>query len=82
MILRITNLDGVFLRDDFTYDPQTEIGLDVLPAQGLYAPRWNGTKWVESATDIPEPTPPEPTDHDRLEALESAMLDMIMGGLF
>ena len=81
MILRITNLDGVFLRDDFTYDPDTEIGLDVEPAQGLYAPRWNGTEWIESATDIPEPTPPEPTEAERLEVLESAMLDIIMGGL-
>ena len=82
MILRITDLDGIFIRDDFTHDPETEIALNVEPAQGLYQPKWDGTAWIESATDIPEPTPPEPTDHDRLEALESAMLDMIMGGLF
>lgn len=82
MILRITDLGGHFLRDDFKFNPDTEIGLDVEPAQGLYQPKWNGTAWIESATDIPVPTPPEPTDHDRLEALESAMLDMIMGGLF
>lgn len=80
-ILRITDFNGYFLRDDFTHDPETEITLDVTPAQGLYRPKWDGTQWVESATDIPEPTPPEPTETDRLAVLESAVLDIIMGGL-
>ena len=81
MIYRITDLNGIFLRDDFTHDPETEIALNVDPAQGLYRPKWDGTAWVESATDIPEPTPPEPTEAERLAVLEMAMLDIIMGGL-
>ena len=81
MIYRITDLNGIFIRDDFTYDPETEIALNVTPAQGLYAPKWDGEQWIESATDIPEPTPPEPTETERLAVLESAVLEIIMGGL-
>lgn len=80
-IYRIINKQGLFLRDDFTHDPETEIALNVEPAQGLYRPKWDGEQWVESATDIPEPTPPEPTESERLAVLESAVLDIIMGGL-
>mgnify|MGYP001480152656 CR=1 FL=1 len=81
MIYRITDLNGIFIRDDFTFNEETEIALDVPPAQGLYQPKWNGEKWIESATDIPEPTPTIPTETERLEVLESAVLDIIMGGL-
>lgn len=81
MLYRITDLNGFFIRDDFSHDPETEIALGVDPAQGLYRPKWDGEQWVESATDIPEPTPPEPTEAERLQALESAVLDIIMGGL-
>lgn len=31
----------VFLRDDFTFDSETEIGLDVEPSQELIQPKWN-----------------------------------------
>ena len=31
----------LFTRDDFTFDPETEIGLDVEPAQGLFKPKWS-----------------------------------------
>lgn len=79
MILRITDLNGVFLRDDFTYNPETEIALDVPPAQGLYLPKWDGAKWVEGGT-APEPVPPEPTIEERLSAVEAATLDLILGG--
>ena len=50
-MLRIINKQtGVFLRDDFTFDENTEIGLNVEPAQGFYLPKWDGAKWVESLT--------------------------------
>ena len=55
----------LFIRDDFTYDEETEIGLDVTPAQGLYAPRWDGEKWIETG-QAPEPTPQEPTELELL----------------
>ena len=41
---------NLFLRDDFTFDEETEIGLEVEPAQGLFQPKWNGQEWVENAT--------------------------------
>ena len=49
---RIINKDGLFIRDDFTFDEETEIGLDVEPSQGLYIPKWNFelNQWEESAT--------------------------------
>lgn len=50
-MLRIINKQtGMFLRDDFTFNEETEIGLEVNPAQGFYHPKWDGEKWVEGAT--------------------------------
>ncbi len=41
MIYRVINkLNGLFLRDDFTFDSETEIGLNVEPSQGLNNPQW------------------------------------------
>jgi len=64
----------LFIRDDFTYDEDVEIGLDVEPAKGLYAPKWDGTQWIETG-QTPEPTPPEPTE---LELLMLAVVDLDM----
>lgn len=50
-ILRIIDKKTkVFLRDDFTFDTETEIGLDVEPSQGLIQPKWNNDtqSWEES----------------------------------
>lgn len=49
-MLRIINKGGMFLRDDFSFDVETEIGLEVEPAQGFYHPKWDGRKWVEGKT--------------------------------
>ena len=51
MIKRITDLIGLFLRDDFDFNPETEIGLEVEPAQGFYLPKWDGEKWIEGLTE-------------------------------
>lgn len=50
MILRIIDKETkLFKRDDFTFDENTEIGLDVEPSQGLLStPKWEDDKWVES----------------------------------
>ena len=50
--LRIINKQGIFIRDDFTFDEETEIGLDVEASQGLYQPKWNFELqiWVEGAS--------------------------------
>lgn len=50
MILRVIDKNTkLWLRDDFTFDEETEIGLDVTASQGLLTtPEWDGSKWVES----------------------------------
>lgn len=74
----------LFIRDDFTYDKETEIGLEVEPAQGLYLPKWNGETWEEGATqeyiDSLKTQPQEPTEAERLETLEMLMVDILGGG--
>lgn len=47
----INKQTGMYLRDDLTFNKETEIGLDVTPAQGFYHPKWDGLKWVEGLTD-------------------------------
>ena len=78
----------LFLRDDFGFNPETEIGLEVAPAQGLYLPKWNGEAWEEGATQEyidnlkAQAEPQEPTESERIEALEQALLEIILGGAF
>ena len=82
----IDNQTKLFLRDDFTFDEETEIGLEVEPAQGLYAPKWNGEAWEEGATQEyinnlkAQEEPIEPTETERIEALEMLMVDILGGG--
>ena len=68
---------NIFIRDDFTFDEETEIGLDVEPAQGFYKPKYNFETllWIEGATEIPTPTPQPPTLEERLQALEQLELE-------
>lgn len=86
-MLRIIDKETkLFIRDDFDFDEETEIGLDVSPAQGVYAPKWNGEVWEESATQEyidslkAEAESQEPTESERLEALEMLMVDILGGG--
>ncbi len=86
MIKRIIDKQtNLFLRDDFTFDEETEIGLEVEPSQGFYQPKWNGEVWVEGATqeyiDSLQPAPQEPTLEERLEALEMMELERLFGGI-
>ena len=74
---------NLFIRDDFTFDEETEIGLEVAPAQGLYAPKWDGDKWVEGATqeeidELTKPQPQEPTIEERLEQTEELLQAVTM----
>lgn len=52
----------------------------------FYKPRWNGEVWEESATQEyidnlkAQAEPQEPTESERLEALEMLMLDVLGGG--
>lgn len=55
-----------------------ESGEDIIETPCLIPyrlPKWNGTEWVEGATEIPTPTPSEPTLEERLQALEQLELE-------
>jgi len=66
MILRVIDKETkIFLRDDFTFDEETEIGLNVEPSQALISPMWKETEtineqgevviigeWVESVKEV------------------------------
>ena len=86
MIKRIIDKQTrIFIRDDFGYNEETEIALEVEPSQGLYLPKWNGTEWVEGATqeyiDSLKNVIAEPTLEERLQALEVMELERILGGM-
>lgn len=89
MIKRIIDKQtNLFIRDDFAFNPKTEIGLDVEPTQGLYKPKWNGIEWVEGATQEyidslkAQVEPQEPSLEERVQALEIMELERILGGGF
>ena len=76
MLRIIDKQTNLFIRDDFTYDEDLELGLNTEPAQGLHKPKWSGElseneegnitvsegEWVEGATqeEIDELTKPQP----------------------
>ena len=89
MIKRVIDKQtNLFLRDDFSLDPETEIGLEVEPAQGLYIPKWNGEAWEEGATQEyidnlkAQAELQEPSLEERMQALETMELERILGGRF
>lgn len=76
-IYRVINKKGLFIRDDFTFDEETEIGLDVEASQGLYQPQWNfeTLQWQESASQeyiesLKQPIVEVPLIEDRIVKLE------------
>ena len=53
MLLRVIDKETkVFLRDDFTFDEATEIGLNVEPSQGLIQPKWVEVEETNEQGDI------------------------------
>lgn len=86
-LYRLVDDTGLFIEDVVIDDlplntdgnPDTAHYIDVPCPGGFYRPKWDGKKWVEGG-EKPEEPPPEPTTEERLSALESAMLDMIIGG--
>lgn len=86
-MLRIIDKETqLFIRDDFTFDPETELSLDVKPAQGFLKPKWSGEilegeegnltinegEWIEGATqeEIDELTKTQPQEPTIEERLE------------
>ena len=72
---------GLFIRDDFAFNEETEIGLEVEASQGFYHPKWDFEleAWIEGATEIPPQQPQEPTLEERVQALEQLELERMFG---
>lgn len=89
-LYRIIDKQGYFIRDDFTFNEETEIGLEVEASQGLYLPKWDFEleTWVEGATQEyidslkSQAEPQEPSLEERIQALEAMELERILGGGF
>ena len=81
MLRIIDNQTKIFLRDDFTFDEENEIALEVNPSQGLYIPKWDNDKWVEGATQEyidnlkAQATQQEPTESEVLADLIQLLID-------
>lgn len=79
----------IWLRDDYVFDEETEMGIDLeiqqppIKAESYICPMWDGEKWVQNV-EPPEPEiePQEPTETERIEALEQALLEIVLGGVF
>lgn len=84
MFVHVIDENGFFIRDDFA-DELTEYTIKTHCPDGFYLPKWDGEKWVEGLTEeelamTPQPAAATPTAEERLQALEAAMLDLILGG--
>lgn len=83
MLRVIDKRTKMFIRDDFAFDRNIEIGLDVIPPQGLFKPKWDQNEWVEGATqeeidELTKPQPQEPTLEGRLEQTEELLRTVTM----
>lgn len=81
MLRVIDKQTNTFIRDDFTFNEETEVGLDVRPSQGLYIPKWNGTEWIEGATQeyidsLKAQVVSEPTLEDKVAEQELVIQDL------
>lgn len=81
--VRIIDENGFFLEDAFVEELTDRTILAPCP-DGFYKPKWNGAAWIEGATqaeiDAIKTVTPEPTQQERIEALEAAMLELVLGG--
>lgn len=82
-MLRIINKQtGVFLRDDFTFEENMEVGLNIDPAQGFYSPKWDGEKWIEGLTEAEIDAikanieTPQPSLEDKVAELQDVIAEL------
>ncbi len=81
MLVHKIDENGYFVEDVILKEGETIPNnyIEIRPPQPCYKPRWDGTEWVEEG-EPPKPKPKPITAEERLEALEQAMLDLILGG--
>lgn len=79
--VHIIDDNGLFVEDAFVEELTDRTILEPCSG-GFYHPRWDGTQWAEGGSP-PEPQPVLPTEAERMEAAESAILALaqtIYGG--
>ena len=82
-----------FIRDDFEYNEETEIALEVDASQGFYRPHWNGESWEEGMTAEQiqalkdSAVPAEPTLEEKIAVHDTKIvtleqiIDVLYGGV-
>ena len=80
--VRIIDESGLFIEDAFV-DELTDFTVETPCPQGFYQPKWDGTVWVEGATqeeidELTKPQPHEPTVEERLEQTEELLRTVTM----
>ena len=84
IFVRIIDDNGLFIEDAFV-EELTEFTIETLCSGGFYKPKWNGTEWIEGATqeyiDSLQASPQEPSIEDRINALEMMELERLFGGV-
>ena len=81
--VRIIDNNGFFIEDAFV-DELTELTIETPCPDGFYLPKWNGAQWIEGKTaeeiaEIQASVVVEPTEADRISALETLVLEL--GGI-
>lgn len=83
IFVRKIDENGFFIEDAFV-EELTEFTIITPCPAGFYRPKWNGEAWEEGATqeyiDSLKAQPQDPTEAERLEALEMLMVDILGGG--
>ena len=96
MLLRKIDNDGFFVEDYILESiPVIKIQdgkeiadpyyIETLCPDGFYRPRWDGTQWIEALIqaeiDVINNVIPQPTQEERLQAVEDALLTVLLGGV-
>lgn len=78
--VHIIDLNGLFVEDTFV-DELTEFTIETPCQEGFYRPKWDGFQWIEGLTqaeiDSVKNVITEPTDTERITALENALLEVL-----
>lgn len=81
IFVRIIDENGMYLEDAFV-ETLTKTTIEEPCPSGFYHPKWNGEEWVEGLTaqEIEErKTEVGVTPEERIAALETALLELVLG---
>jgi len=83
MFVHIIDSNGLFIEDAFV-EELTEFTIEEPCPDGFYKPKWDGSQWIEGMSqaeiDSLKNVVAEPTEAERIKALEDTMLAVLLGG--